>query len=77
MNHLVATNRRKFKSEDDKFAFRNEEEERMMDKEHLSPVIAAAKAADSDVDIEAIRDTTWLDVELSSKSIASVHYTYG
>lgn len=73
MNHLVATNRRKFKSEDDKFAFRNEEEERMMDKEHLSPVIAAAKAADSDIDIEAIRDTTWLDVELSSKSIASVH----
>lgn len=57
INRLVATHRRIFKLEDEKFAFRNEEEERTTDREHLWPIIDATKAADSDIDIGAIQDT--------------------
>lgn len=55
---------RRFDSDEEKAAFRDKEEEKKAEKDHLLPVIEAAKAVDSDTSLEVVQDISWLDIEL-------------
>lgn len=57
-----------FKTKEEKLAFRSELEEETSDRERLQPVVEAAKAVVCNTELEVIRDTSWLDVRLLSKS---------
>lgn len=57
-----------FKSEEEELAYYNTLEEEIMDREHVQPVIEAARKVVCDVDVEVIRDISWLDVKLLSTS---------
>lgn len=57
----------RFKTESDILAFRNAAEEKKRDSEHLKPIIEAAKLVDCGVEVEVIRDSSWLDLELLGK----------
>lgn len=51
-------------TKEERLAMRWKLEENMSDREHLRPVIEAARAVRCAEDLEVIRDTSWLDLEV-------------